>query len=69
MLDLDKLTNNDIGKWVVYKGGAGEMEYRRIKFWNKSVVFVVYERDSRDMEHYENYNAIATSPEDLTFMK
>jgi len=69
MIDIKTLTENDKGKWVIYKGGAGETEIGRIKSWNDKVIFVVYDRPGRDMNLYELYPGYATSPEDLSFMK
>lgn len=42
MIDITKLSNKDIGKWVEYQGCAGEREKGKLKFWNDKYIFVVY---------------------------
>jgi len=69
MIDIKTLTEKDKGRWVVYKGGAGETERGKIKSWNDKVIFVVYDRPGRDLNLYEHYMGYATNPEDLFFEK
>jgi len=45
MIQIKELGPEHVGKWVEYRGGAGELERGRIKSWNDRVVFVVYHRN------------------------
>lgn len=65
MIDLNKLTVKDIGRWVFYKRNS---ERGRIKNWNMKWVFVVYKCDGV-WNNYQNYTAAATNPQDLTFIE
>jgi hypothetical protein len=64
MIELYKLTQADIGKWVYYKvnGTIG-----RIKSWNKRWIFVVYKCDKR-WDRYQMYTGCATNPRELEFI-
>lgn len=64
-IDINKLTKEDIGKWVRYTSTPKD-EAGRIKSWNEKWVFVVYKCDG-DWDDYKNYTAAATDPKDLTF--
>ena len=67
MVDIKKLTEDDIGKWVVYKGYfGGEVEKGRIKSWNDKFIFVVY-KCGNEWGRFKDYTASATRPEDLEF--
>ena len=66
MIDITKLTEVDVGRWVEYHGSAGELEKGRIKSWNSKIIFVVY-KCANQWNDYQNYTAGATSPEDLRF--
>lgn len=68
MIVINKLTFEDIGRNVIYKPEL-ENERGKIKSWNQRYIFVVYERPGRDMAIFENYQGIATDPEDLDFVK
>lgn len=63
MLDLKKLTNNDVGKFVLYKTPF-KRQKGRIKSWNDKWIFVVY-NCAGEWENYRNYTANATDPKDL----
>jgi hypothetical protein len=39
MIDIKELGPEHVGKWVEYRGGAGETERGRIKSWNDQFVF------------------------------
>lgn len=67
MIDIKSLNEFDIGKWVEYKGGAGEIERGRIKSWNDEFIFVVYKCDNQ-WNRFQDFTGVATSPEDLTFI-
>jgi len=74
MLDLSKLTEEDIGRWVRYsvldyKGNLLYESFGRIKTWNERYVFVVYERPGRDMNRFMQYAPQATCPDDLEFVE
>lgn len=61
-----KFTEADIGKKVIYKKDFGENEEGIIKKVTTNTVFVVYPGDNdAKKEHWENYTAAATNPEDL----
>ena len=68
MIDMQTLTQDHIGKWVIYNDGFREPEKGRIKSWNERFIFVVYERPGRDMNLFEHYTAVATNPEDLEWL-
>lgn len=66
MIDIKKLTQKDIGKWVVYHG-CNRDEYGKIKSFSDKYVFVVYESPGKDMSRFQDYTGVATKPEDLDF--
>lgn len=67
-IDITKLTDADIGRWVEYKPLKGQLEKGRIKSWNDKWIFVVYKCD-KNWNDFKNYTAAATNPKDLTFCK
>lgn len=67
MIDIKKLTKKDRGRYVKYTDFRGD-DIGRIKSWNDKYIFVVYQRPGKDLNFYEHYTAIATNPEDLTFL-
>ena len=69
MVDIRKLTEKDIGKWVSYTGNFdGTIEIGKIKSWNDKYIFVVY-KCANEWNRFEEYTATATRPEDLEFTK
>lgn len=62
IIENHKLTNQDIGRIVVYKDGSAG----KIKCWNEQWVFVVYVCASQ-WNDYQNYTGCATDPKDLRF--
>lgn len=67
MVDIRKLTEKDIGKWVSYTGyPSGEIEIGKIKSWNDKYIFVVY-RCANEWGRFKEYTGVATRPEDLKF--
>ena len=68
MIKIDKLTDKDIGRHVVYKDGVGEREFGYIKSWNDKYIFVVFKCDG-DWDNYQMYTGAATHPNDLRFVK
>lgn len=67
MIDIKQLTNEDIGRWVVYTPTAGDPEKGRIKSWNDKFVFVVYKCDFQ-WDRFQDFTGCATDPEDLEFV-
>ena len=67
MIDILKLNEEDIGKWVEYNSSPNKIEKGRIKSWNKINIFVVYKCDNQ-WDKFQNYTGCATSPEDLNFI-
>lgn len=69
MIELNKLTPNDIGRWVLYTGSDGKKEKGRIKNWNSTNIFVVYNANGNwDGDHWKDYTAQSTRPNDLKFL-
>lgn len=64
MIDIKKLTNNDIGRNVIYTDGVRDKEFGRIKSWNDKWIFVVY-NCADDWDNYQDYTGAATDPHDL----
>ena len=65
MIDISKLTSDDIGSWVEY---TPKNERGKIKSWNDSGVFVVYDC-AGEWSNFKDYTAAHTRPEDLIFVK
>lgn len=63
-MNIKKLTDKDVGKWVAYIPSYGTKKKGRIKSWNDEYIFVVYHCND-DWENYNNYTGCATKPEDL----
>lgn len=66
MIDLSKITDADIGRWVEYNLGF-KREVGRIKSYNDKYIFIVYHCDD-DWEQFSDYTAEATNPMDLRFL-
>ncbi len=64
---IGPLTSEDIGRYAIYRGGAGERERGRIKSFNnaRQTAWVVYYHPGRDMQLYEHYTAACTNYDDL----
>lgn len=67
-IDIVKLNQNDIGRWVWYKPQFGPAERGRIKSWNEKNVFVVYKCDGQ-WRRFQDFTGEATEPSDLTFIE
>jgi hypothetical protein len=67
MIDINKLNNNDIGKWVLYDNGF-KKERGKIKSWNDTVIFVVYHCDNQ-WHNFKDYTGAGTFPEELNFIE
>jgi hypothetical protein len=66
MIDIKELGPEHVGKWVEYRGGAGETERGRIKSWNDQFVFVIFRCDG-EWNRFKDFIGAATDPNDLTF--
>ena len=63
MIEIKRLQETDIGRWVIYKTEF-ENQRGRIKSWNDKWIFVVY-HCAGEWDRYQDYTAAATKPEDL----
>ena len=69
MIDIRKLTEEDIGRWVSYTGNFdGTIEKGKIKSWNNKYIFVVY-KCADEWGRFKEYTGVATRPEDLEFIE
>lgn len=66
-INIENLTDEDIGRWVRYCPSFGEPEKGRIKSWNQRYIFVVYKCDNQ-WHRYQDFTAAATSPFDLQWV-
>lgn len=64
MIDISRLTSSDIGRWVEY---TPKNERGKIKSWNDSGIFVVYDC-AGEWSNFKDYTAAHTRPEDLVFV-
>ena len=69
MINIKDLKKEDIGKWVTYRSfGGDKVEHGKLKSWNDTWIFVVYNANNNwDMDHWKDYTAAATSPNDLVW--
>jgi len=68
MIDITKLTEEDIGRWVIYKPNL-ENEKGRIKSWDleSGFIFVVY-KCGGEWNRFKDFTAQVTNPKDLYFV-
>ena len=66
MININSLTEKDVGKWVIFSRCDGKKELGKVKSWNDTYIFVVY-KCADEWERFEAYTGAATNPEDLTF--
>jgi hypothetical protein len=67
MIDIDSLTEDDVGRWVTYRKGP-RVNRGRIRGWSDRVVYVVYWAGSGEhWDKFKDYYACATPPEDVEF--
>ena len=68
MIDISKLTKDDVGKWVLFQPPyqKDKDELGKIKSWNKTYIYVVY-KCAHDWNNFKNYTAIPTDPDTLIF--
>jgi len=67
VIDVKSLTEEDVGRWVVYEGGFCLPQKGRIKSWNDKYIFVVYKCNG-EWDRYQDYTGVATDPKDLEFL-
>lgn len=68
MIVISELADKDVGRWVTYTAGDGHTETGKLKSWNDTNIFVVYNaNDNWDGDHWKDYTAAPTRPEDLEF--
>ena len=70
MIEISKLTKDDIGKWVLFtpKYDKSNGELGKIKSWNRTFIYVVY-NCAYDWNNFKNYTSIPTDPDMLVFSK
>ena len=66
MIDINKLTRKDIGKWVVYASPSRKSELGKIKSYKGKLIFVVY-KCAGEWDRFKAYTGVPTRPEDLSF--
>lgn len=70
MIVIETLSDRDIGRWVIYTAGDGHKERGKIKRFSVeyNLIYVVYNANNNwDGDHWKDYTAAATQPEDLEF--
>jgi len=68
MININKLTDEDVGRKVIYTDGVKSEQYGCIKSWNYKWIFIVYNCND-DWDNYQDYTGAATNPSDLRFVK
>lgn len=69
MIEISKLTDKDIGRWVEYRRNYPErvhIETGKIKSWNDTYIFVVYKCNG-EWHRFKDFTGVSTNPEDLFF--
>ena len=66
MIDIRDLTEEDLGRYVIYTDGSEGKQRGRIKDWNDTWIFVVY-HCADEWDNYRDYTGCATTPSDLKF--
>lgn len=66
MINIDKLTSVDVGRWVSYCILPPHCDRGRIKSWSKQFVYVVF-RCGGNWDDFIDYTAAPTLPEYLDF--
>lgn len=67
MIDITKLTEEDIGRVVLYRGYGDNNEVGRLKSFTEDSIFVVF-KCAGLWNDYQNYTGQNTKPEDLSFI-
>jgi hypothetical protein len=63
MIEINKLTKEDIDRWVSYVKKPNNEEIGTISSWNDEFIFVKYVSGQGGLD-----NGVATKPEDLRFL-
>ena len=66
MIDISKLTEKDIGRWVLYKAGGCNSGLGKIKSYGDCYIFVVY-KCKGEWNRFKEFTGVATKPKDLQF--
>ena len=66
MIEINNLSERDIGKWVVFKHRHGVEETGRLKRWNNEMVFVVFSAAGKWHE-FKEYTGQSCDPKQLRF--
>lgn len=66
MINISKLTDKDVGRWVTYIDGMRKTEEGKLKSWNDKYIFVVYHCNN-EWDCFKDFTGAATRPEDLYF--
>lgn len=66
-VEIEKLKEDDKGRWVEYTAPHGAKEKGKIKSWNETFVFVVY-KCADEWDKYQDYTGVATNPKNLKFV-
>ena len=66
MIDINTLTEADVGRWVNYTPTVGPKEPGRLRSWNDKWVFIVYKCDNQ-WNRFQDFTAAATDPDELEF--
>ena len=67
MIDIKTLrTPDDIGRWVEYVDGMGNVDHGRLKGWNDKYVFVVFKCDD-SWHRFLDYTGQSCDPADVSF--
>lgn len=66
MIELQSLTKDDIGKFVLFSDGIKPIKRGRLKSWGAVGIFAVFNCNNQ-WENYQSYTAESCNPEHLTF--
>lgn len=66
MIKINKLTEEDIGRRVIYNPGHGDDKEGVLKSFNNTYCFVVFHCNG-EWERYFDYTGCCVNPIDLTF--
>ena len=66
LIQINNLTEKDVGRWVTYVDGVGKKEEGKLKSWNDTFIFVVYTCNN-EWDRFKDFTGAATSPKDLYF--
>jgi len=62
-IDVSSLTSDDVGRFVIYKDGKYFCKKGRIKNWDTTHIYVVWEYQCRGMiDRYQDFIGYKTDP-------